>query len=91
MTRLSARVNYQAREAAGLLNPDKMLAEIQKQTTEGAYWVDETDLLKALTTLIQRGAASWENNIAVVLIKTSKAKINGLKSVDTAIKTMPGR
>ena len=33
--RLSARVNYQAREAAGLLNPDKMLAEIQKQTTEG--------------------------------------------------------
>ena len=72
--RLSARVNYQAREAAGLLNPDKMLAEIQKQTTEGAYWVDETDLLKALTTLIQRGAASWENNIAVVLNKTSKAK-----------------
>ena len=69
--RLSARVNYQAREAAGLLNPDKMLAEIQKQTTEGAYWVDETDLLKALTTLIQRGAASWENNIAVVLNKTS--------------------
>lgn len=53
---------------------DKMLAEIQKQTTEGAYWVDETDLLKALTTLIQRGAASWENNIAVVLNKTSKAK-----------------
>ena len=51
-----------------------MLAGIQKRTTEGEYWVDETDLLKALTTLIQRGAASWENNIAVVLNKTSKAK-----------------
>lgn len=72
--RLSARVNYQARVAAGLLNSDKMLAEIQKQTAEGAYWVDETDWLKALTALVLRGGISWENNIAIVLDKTSNAK-----------------
>lgn len=72
--RLSARVNFQAKETAGLLDPDKMLSEIQKQITEGAYWTDGADLLKALTTLVQRGATSWENNIAIIQDKTSKAK-----------------
>ncbi len=72
--RLSARVNYQAREAAGLLDPEKLLTELQKQLSDGAYWVDEDALLEKLRTSILRGKTAWEKNIAVILDTASSVK-----------------
>lgn len=72
--RLSTRVNYQAREAAGLLDPQKVIAEIEKQLGEGAYWVDQKSLGKSLTGIIQRGHASWKHNITVLEGTASDAK-----------------
>lgn len=72
--RLSARVNYQAREAAALLDPEKLLAELQKQLSDGAYWVDESALLEKLRTSILRGKTAWEKAIAVLMDTTSSAK-----------------
>lgn len=71
---MSARVNYQARDAIMLMDMDKLTAEIKRQAGASGHWVNKEEVVQQLLSLVQRNQNSWQSAAGVISDLTSSAK-----------------
>ncbi len=82
----SVRVLGRAKDVARFMNPEKMIAEIEKQISEAAYLSKPTELKEELIANIKKSSVNVNNDIAVIFNKTEKTKsrlfeIRGLRNL----------
>ena len=71
---LSSRVNYQARDAIGMMNMALLADEIKHQAAENNHWINKDKFIEETLNLVQRGQNSRTEVINTIRSSDSSAK-----------------